>query len=79
MTNDQMKRDRFGRWAHYRARVRDIEAALRAGKRVFLTTYGGGGAEIRPTTPIRATPTSFLVRHGKRWIDYTYTKLWITK
>lgn len=73
MTNDQMRPNRFGRWAKARHLYGRIIETLRAGGTVTVAT-ATQYTHYRPKhiDLFKVTPTGVYVQHGKRWdcIDY---------
>ena len=73
LSNEQMTRDRFGRWARARRLVRNIQDALGANGHVMVVTYTKATRyDRRHAAMFKATPTGAYVQRGKRWdcIDY---------
>lgn len=73
LTNEQMVRNRFGRWARSRRIVGAITEALQAGGNVMLVTHTKATRyDRRHVAMFKATPTGAYVQRGKRWdcIDF---------
>lgn len=73
LSNEQMVRNRFGRWARARRLVRTIQDALSADGSVVIATYTKATQyDRRHVAMFKATPTGAYVQRGKRWdcIDF---------
>lgn len=73
LSNDQMKADRYGRWARSRALVRKIESTLASGGMVMIATYTQAKQyDKRHAGMFKATKSGAFVQRGKSWdcIDY---------
>lgn len=68
LTNDQMKPNRFARWAKARKRINFILENLEAGRTVQIATYTKA---VRYTAKhkemFKATKTGAYVQRGKNW------------
>lgn len=68
LTNDQMKPDRFAKWAEYRRMVRNIDATLAMGGEVVLCTHT---RQTRYTAKcagmFKANKSGAYVQRGKSW------------
>ena len=69
ITNDQMKPNRFARWANARKRVSFIVSNLNAGKTVQLTTYTKATRyNAKHINMFKATKFGAFVQSGKSWL-----------
>jgi len=69
MTNDQMKANRFARWANARKRIAFIVSNLQAGKTVQLTTYTKATRyTAKHIEMFKATKSGAFVQSGKNWL-----------
>ena len=74
MTNEQMRPNRYGRWAEARRMVRDIQHALRTGHTVVIATHLKAWQCSTPECAdmFYATRTGAFVQRGTKrtCIDY---------
>ena len=73
MTDDQMKPNRYLRWAKARKLVRDIQAHLAKGGKVVIGTHVKATVySPKHIDMFKATKSGALVQHGKGWdcIDF---------
>lgn len=73
LTNDQMKPNRFARWAKARARVAKIKSHLSAGGRVVVGTMTKATVySAKHVDMFKATKSGAYVQRGKGWdcIDF---------
>lgn len=69
LTNDQMKPNRFARWAKARKRVSFIVSNLQAGKTVQITTYTKATRyTAKHINMFKATKSGAFVQSGKNWL-----------
>lgn len=69
LTNEQMIKNRFGRWAAARKRIAWIQDRLAEGRTVYVCTM----TRATPYTAkhfdwFKATKSGAYVRHGKGWV-----------
>jgi hypothetical protein len=72
-TNEQMIRNRYGRWAKARKLYASIQEILKAGGCVTVSSCTKVWVyDARHINDFKCTKTGVLVRHGKRYdcIDY---------
>ena len=77
LTNDQMKPNRFAKWAKARAKVAAIKAHLKADGRVVLGTCTKAWVfTAKHADMFKATKSGAYVQHGKGWdcIDFSAIK-----
>jgi hypothetical protein len=73
ITNDQMKANRYGRWADARKLVNEIQSVLSEGGYVVMATYlKAWQYDQRHVGMFKATKSGAYVLRGKKWecIDY---------
>lgn len=73
LTNEQMKANRYGRWAAARKLVNRIQSTLNAGGYVVIGTYTKAVQyDSRHADYFKATRNGAYVQRGKTWdcIDY---------
>lgn len=70
LTNDQMKRYRYQRWADARRLVSRIQATLNAGGIVMMATYTQARQYDKKSHAdmFKATRTGAYVQQGKKWV-----------
>lgn len=79
LTNDQMKANRFARWAKARAKLAKMQKALADGCTITITTYT---SQVRLTAKhaelLAATKGGLYLQRGKRWdnIDGCKVQAW---
>jgi len=73
ITNEQMKANRFKKWADARKRYNWIMENLRAGRTVYVTTYTKATKyTAKHAEMFKATKGGLYVQRGKNWdcLDY---------
>ena len=66
MTNEAMRKGRFGRWAMARRKKAWIDSAIADGRYVYLVTVYKAIKVTRPDQT-KATKSGLYVRRGKSW------------
>jgi hypothetical protein len=62
---------------HAKEKLAWIKQKLETGHAVYLTSYGGHSTRLtyRHIESIAVHGNALVVRHGRRWLDHSYSKL----
>ncbi len=80
LSNDQMKANRYGRWAVARKLIRHIVTNLEAGNDVYLCTYTKATRYQRKHAAMfKANRNGAWVQRGKSWVCINFTPVRIVE
>lgn len=76
MTNEQMKKGRFAKWAKAKKRLAWVQAQFAAGNDVMIATQTRGTVyKAKHAEMFKATKSGFYVQSGKGYVCLDFTKI----